>query len=482
MVIQLNDEALTHRLLERLPELDLFSNPIFKHVRKKAAKQRFLLHLLHQSFTGSHRHVNSNVGHDSFSYQYLRKHLGDDYKRYLAPFYDFPVDNSGYAKERQLTKKYRLKPDVREVIESVHQSCSRSAKVITKKGRTLKNHELPENGITSSYSAISVPPVVPIDPAVLDETIAQVSEILAQLRESGRHADRMERTLAQLLEARRWVTALGGIPNLYRQCGNGRLGAKHPFHMINVTREARLLLIRGQGLHDYDFSAAHLSILRDLANGYGCETPTLDDFLEDRHVLYQFIEETFGIPPEDSKQFILSFIGGADLKPNSHSKNTQTLGFENQHILSQISEVEQIHQEIREAGKVVIKNAKTAVTRDGRVTLNVLGLPTAETRIAKRLSHLLMGYEAFLLDGICRDLDDVSCVIYDGWIGGDQDVTRLEEKIEVQSTQKLGFPIKLHIKKRNIPGTVDEVLVSVCLCEKNLELDQRCLSHELGCL
>lgn len=458
MVIQLNDEELTQQLLERLPELDLFSNPIFQCVRKKAAKQRFLLQLLRQSFRGSHRHANSNIGHDSFSYQYLRKHLGDDYKRYLTPFYDFPVDNSGYAKERQLTKKYRLKPDVRETIESAHHSCSESAKVITKKGRTLKRHELPKNGITGSYSTISVPSVVPIDPAVLDETIAQVLEVIAPLRESARHADRLERTLAQLLEARRWITTLGGIPNLYRQFSNGRLGAKHPFHLINVTREARLLLLRGQGLYDYDFSAAHLTILRDLANGYGCKTPTLDDFLEDRQVLYQFIEETFEIPPEDSKRFLLSFIYGAELPPNPHSENTEMLGYENQRILSQFPEIEQIHQEIREAGKVVIKKARTAATRDGRVTLNVLGLPTAETRIAKRLSHLLMGYEALMLDSICRDLDDISCVIYDGWIGRDQDVTRLEEKIEVQSTQELGFPIKLQIKKRNIPGTVDEVL------------------------
>ena len=181
----------------------------------------------------------------------------------------------------------------------------------------------------------------------------------------------------------------------------------------------------------------------------------------DPQVLYQFIEETFGVPAEDSKRFLLSFIYGADLLPNPHSKNTQVLGYENQRILSQFPEIEQIHQEIREAGRVVIKNAKTMATRDGALTVNVLGLPTAETRIAKRLSHLLMGYEAFLLDSICRDLDDVSCLIYDGWVGGNRDVTRLEEKIEVQSTQELGFPITLHIKKRNIPGTVDEIL-TIC--------------------
>ncbi len=37
----------------------------------------------------------------------------------------------------------------------------------------------------------------------------------------------------------------------------------------------------------------------------GCKTPKLDEFLEDR-VLYQFIEETFRVPAEDSKRFLFS--------------------------------------------------------------------------------------------------------------------------------------------------------------------------------
>ena len=92
------------------------------------------------------------------------------------------------------------------------------------------------------------------------------------------------------------------------------------------------------------------------------------------------------------------------------------------------------------------------------MTTNVVGKGTTASKKKSRLSHVLVGYERWCLETVCRDFDDTKCLIYDGWISPDRDVKKLEKRLVDRSMAELGFPMELGIKKEKIPDSVSAIL------------------------
>ncbi len=115
-------------------------------------------------------------------------------------------------------------------------------------------------------------------------------------------------------------------------------------------------------------------------------------------------------------------------------------------------------QEIKTGRDLILKEFPSVQKHTKSVTTNVVGKETTKTKRKSRLSHVLLGYERWCLETVCRDFEDTQALIYDGWISPERDVKKLEQSIFDRSTAELGFPIELKIKKEEIPDSVEVIL------------------------
>ena len=123
------------------------------------------------------------------------------------------------------------------------------------------------------------------------------------------------------------------------------------------------------------------------------------------------------------------------------------------HVLSQEPWCKELEAEIRKGRDLILGEFPRI---KGLIT-NVMGKTTMATEKRKRLAHVLLGYERWALETVCRDFPDTKCLIYDGWISPDRDVKKLERSIVDRSMAEFGFPMELGIKKEEIPNSVDAI-------------------------
>jgi len=115
-------------------------------------------------------------------------------------------------------------------------------------------------------------------------------------------------------------------------------------------------------------------------------------------------------------------------------------------------------KEIKTGRDLILDDPRVQKHTSKSVTANIVGKGTTESKKGSRFSHILIGYERWCLETVCRDFEDTKCLIYDGWISPERDVKELEQSIVERSTAEFGFPIDLKIKTDRIPDSVDEIL------------------------
>ncbi|MDQ2932197.1 MAG: hypothetical protein M3Y05_15455 [Gemmatimonadota bacterium] len=79
------------------------------------------------------------------------------------------------------------------------------------------------------------------------------------------------------------------------------------------------------------------------------------------------------------------------------------------------------------------------------------GLSTKKVAGLRILNHLLMGFEAWSLNTILSGRDDLTCLIFDGRIGGPVDTKAMEQLIYDEAIKQFGFPLSMRISEEALP-------------------------------
>ena len=444
--------------MEVVPEIRVEGNAAFKSSKRKMEKSRFLARLLIRSLNRTSPHKDGGHGEDSFTSRELIHGLGRDYKKFLEPLYRFTAENRGYSSTGHSTKMYKLRSSVRKRVRSALRSYDGPERVVDENGSPIFTRRWPQNGNQCKKSEIKVPALLPIDLDTLNETIGTLEEVERKERRSGYAQPLVTKHIDQLCDIRRWVRATGGIPNFYKEEATGRLGRLGQFHIIGTSNIQRMLLFRGTGWCDFDFRNCHYSIFRSLCSYHGFPTPRIDEYLEDhRDQLADLLWSTKEIPHEATKATFISLLYGGRLTVYSPT-TTEALTRQVTFVLSQEPWCRELAAEIRQGRDLILGEFRRVRKHTKNVTTNVVGKETTAREMGSRLSHVLFGYERWCLETVCRGFDDTKCLVYDGWMSPDRDVTDLENRILDRSVAELGFPIALNIKKKEIPDSVKEII------------------------
>ncbi len=457
--VQLDDIDFTRTIVEAIPKVRIEDNVEFKWSKKKKEKTRFLAGLVIRSINGTSRHKDGGNDQDSFSAIELKRGLGKDYKKFLKPLYRFIDENLGYSSTGHSTKMYGLRASVRKRARSALRNYDGSERVVDDKGKEIFKHKWPKNGNQCKKSEIKVPALIPIDLDTLNETIESLEEVEQKERDSGNARPSITDDIDRLCNIRRWVRAAGGVPNFYKEESTGRLGSLGQFHIIRISNLRRMLLFRTKGWCDFDFRNCHYAIFRSLCSHHGLQTPCVDEFLEDhRTKLMELLWSTRKIPPSDTKKTFLAFLYGAGLVPHHSTTVTKNFGYAVVEVLRGEPWFGDFVKEIKTGRDLILDDPRVQKHTSKSVTTNIVGKGTTESKKGSRFSHILIGYERWCLETVCRDFEDTKCLIYYGWISPDRDVKELEQSIVERSTAEFGFPIDLKIKTDRIPDSVDEIL------------------------
>jgi hypothetical protein len=290
---------------------------------------------------------------------------------------------------------------------------------------------------------------------------------------SGKSRHIAIRVVRELYRARQWVRAFGGIPNLYSDYhgtdpteNNGRLWGAGEYHPQRIKRIALPLIFGGTGWRDYDFRLCHPTIMVALAAAYHTPMPLLADYVDNRDAWVERLSDHLDIRRASIKELMNSALYGAPLSLNPRSSVYGLVGHRGVALLKSYQPYLDLRAEIRGASKVIVRNhvvgdhvqnavgkrrsLQRATRRRGKSSYKQ---PRAEfTR--KLLSHVLTGYEAWALNVVCRNRDDVLVLMHDGFIcASERDENRLQALIVQESNRQFGFVISLKLSLKTDFGS-----------------------------
>lgn len=392
------------------------------------------------------------------------------YAKFMAPFWSFEAGNAGYSKAKGLTKRYVLKPEAIALVEAELQGGSPAQIINRETGKPLAPSDLPPNGVyRTSYSTLTMPPMVGLDLEALDQKIEACRGSMAELSHIARH--HLALSYRHLLVARKWVEAFGGVPNLYSDFagenpaeGHGRLYGSGSFHLQSMPGRVRRVLLGGMGLWDYDFRSCNVSLICSLAAAAGEDTGAVGEYRERKAVLHAELADACDVSEDAIKEAFLSLIYGATASPHEGTAIGKNLGYTAASRFLDAPFVHQFQTDILRLAIAILEWSNTGNrperwTEDG--VYNVVGkyqpsverveedgeVAEKEVKPLRILSHLLQGYEAWCLNVALTGRPDVICLIFDGWVGGKADPDAIAALIRVRSTQDFGFPLDMAVKE-----------------------------------
>jgi hypothetical protein len=457
-------------LIDLLPalQLDQIRTLGRKHVAKR---QHFLIWLLTASYERRWPHVDSSEA-DSFSRNYLVQGLRvapqkDRYKKLLQPFYQFVEDGNGYNRDRGVTKSYRLRPQVREALQTVYESNDPVPVVWrTSEGAETVIADVPPSGLPADFTdPWLMPSVVKIPTSRIDGALDRVTDWIDESSATTPLDPAKPNGLTlgcakQILSAcRKWVMSLGGLPNLYDLQSHGRLGPSG-FHLIPFPSRIRHLLFEDSGLMDYDIASCFWSIFRSLGRSLGFPTASVDDYInhkEDWHAHWRELTRC-GIA---MKKVALSWLTGGTRSAFLRTQNAKLLGIDAMRRLQDDARTTDLYREIQNGMKRVIKEVLVPET-DGkdRCHVNAVGATLqaeGTSRDFGRLcAHALTGFEQFAIREMCRQATGIQAVIYDGFIAPPQPAEPLEEHVKRRSAEELGITLDLQLQQADLSARQPE--------------------------
>lgn len=446
--------------IERYLELAYFgmrphAKPLFGEIRGRTWRERML-------------------GTSSFSSRLLERGLGGSTGRYrdiIKRYWDFPERNENYVAPRPgipgITKPYILNRQTTAKLNEIWRNDSPGLFRNAVTGRRLNASNFPKNGIVkTSFSSLSVPGILPVDCHMLRETIREQRVIGGEdgegvkVHKAGTHV----RTLRELYRAKKWVLGLGGIPNLYRDYkgddparGSGRLWGVGTPHIQSMSRESRVLLLKGSGWHDYDFEACHPTIFAALCRGYGVPLEILPQYLSDRPAWRSQLASDLEIREGKVKNLMNSVLYELPISTWPGSSLTTLLGRDGAARIRDYQPFRDLLNEVRLGATAIVREH-----RQGDVIVNAVnkvrnarirprqGAPFRGEHRRKLCSHVLSGYEAWAVNLVCVGESDIMAVIHDGFITEhSKDLFRLNQLVCETSKNQFKIEIPLTLSEKH---------------------------------
>ena len=438
-------------LVDRIPALRLDSLRQFgrKFLRER---QRFLVSLLALSFAGQRAHA-AEPWSTALDRSYLLDGLRvsrSGYKALIGTLYKFCGGNSGYDRDRRLSKAYQLRPEIRRAYEEL--LSSQTFPVIWEDDNGDQCPP-PTSGVPPGVP-LQLPAVVPLSTDAVDRALLTVERWIAGAKEQdedGAHWPlthgrpfTLDAARCLLLECRAWCRSLGGLPSLYVEQSNGRLGPACTPHVIQLPQRLRSLLFCDSGWYDYDLDSSHWRSFASLASAYSIRTDRVREYVDNKAALHERWAEQAGIRHTGLlKPVVLSFLTGGSLAATSYTESGRSIGVDAMRRLAAVPELIALREEANAGMRRVVDLLKTP---DGQVT-SAIGKTIDAGSFAVAAAHVLTGAEQFAVRTMATEAKPVA-LIYDGMVARQVDTARLERLVAERSTEALGFPLHVRLRER----------------------------------
>lgn len=446
-------------LLRHLPEIGQVKGR--KHGGKR---QRFLTKMLGISYERLRPH-HADSTRDSFSRDYLTRGLrvsknGDACASVLRPFYEFEEGKKGWSKDRQETKAYRLRPELMTAMHAVYRDTSPLPVLMEDSEGVETDAPLPANG--SPLESLHVPSVIPLSLASVDKAITVVERWIEKtyphmpLDPDKPKKTTLEGALRLLRVSRKWTASLGGVPNFYVQQDSGRLGP-NGFHLISLPSRVRHLLFADSGLMDYDLSSCHWRIFSSLAVHLGFTTLYVDDYIDDRAGWMEHWQSLTGhTSTSDFKAIASSWFTGGTLSSSAWTSGGRLVGPHVMKLLASDPRTLRLYEEVTRGMQQIVKQA-ASVENGKTVYVNAVGCEAPSSASYHTVcSHLLSGYEQWVIREMCRGVNGLTAIIYDGFIAERIEVKALEERVRQRSSEELGITLDMRLSARDFSVPFEE--------------------------
>ena len=402
--------------------------------------------------------VDQTMFSASFNQRQLRSALGrEKYGQIMSVFFH-SAERGGYRKD--LTKAYILRKETIDWLDAAWAGNSSVEVFDHISGRRVDRSQLPSNGILrSSHVSAEIPAFIDLDLSDVDQRIAVVAETLRTGSVGLHQIRRVTIGLRWLMQVRQWTRLLGGIPNYYadysvgekRESGSGRLFGIGSCHPQRLVKSARSVIYAGRGWFDYDWTAAHPTMLIALADSLGVEMPFLEAHLLDRDRISERLAEDLDIQVSRIKRLVNSSVYSIPL--------TRSPRYALRKILGSVEAVERLQENLWYlAIRNDVKDAVGPILRHltaGNLIINAAGKSrkikirgSTKTRRNKLMSHVLTGLEAWALREVVENTEGVLVLAHDGFVSTrKQSAESIENHIRSESKKKLGFELTLKLKE-----------------------------------
>ena len=379
------------------------------------------------------------------------------------------IDVQEYWQVGAYTKGYRLTPEATDLMESIP---FQTTKIIDANGTVMKKpatwaiNERDANGNHRKGTG-NLPAVIDVD---IDELCLLAQEarqwrwhfkdnapqpkgrrLAPRLQAMSDHTTRInwltDYLIAPLtlfiLQADTAHMAKGQMEITYTESTAGRLYALNG-SIQTVPREIRTAALRG--MWDYDIENCHYSLVAQLANRAGKQTPAIDDYLTRKREIRQQLVDDIGADIADIKQSLLALLYGATQRVTKFKGKlpaiADTLGQDKAKALFEHPLFAGLATEVKAIRKPILD--RMPINRDKLINPFDKGIDLTETPAAL-LAHALQGAEALILNTVIQQHgSNLRALMHDGWVSAVQlDWKALEQHIETAT----GYRVELEEKR-----------------------------------
>lgn len=407
-------------------------------------------------------------GYITYRYQDRDRHFGAGRFQELNTRLKL-IDVQEHWQVGSYTKGYRLTPEATDLMESIP---FKTTKIVDSNGTVMKKaaiwaiNERDANGNHRKGTG-NLPAVIDVD---IDELCLLAQEARqwrwhfkdGAAQPKGRRLVPRLQAMSDHLTRINWLTdyliapltlfilqadtahmAKGQMEITYTESTAGRLYAVNG-SMQNVPREIKTAALKG--LWDYDIENCHFSLIAQLANRAGKQTPAIDDYLHRKREIRQRLVDDIGADMADIKQSLLALLYGATQRVTKYKGKlpaiADTLGQDKAKQLFDHPVFSALANEIKTIRKPILDSMEH---HPGRL-MNPFGKAIEITETpAIQLAHVLQGAEALILDAVIREHgSNLRALMHDGWISAVQlDRKMLEQHIETVT----GYQVELEEKQ-----------------------------------
>lgn len=232
------------------------------------------------------------------------------------------------------------------------------------------------------------------------------------------------------------------LPLTYLEYPTGRLFAEGAHNLQNCQREVRRAAL--SGAWDVDVSNCHWSLIKQMAERLGLQTPKIDYYLDNKRRVRTEVAMAGGISHADAKQVLIGLIYGMNLE-SRRKAIIEAVGEEAADRLRTFTPLLDLFHEVKSLRGAIIADHQERSTRKGHIVNDIGRAIPVKAKPGEALAHILQGAEAFILRAVIRAHGpELKLLAHDGWVMASKpDQGQLEDMLY----QQTGYRVELEISQ-----------------------------------